>query len=351
MTGRVGRSALGVGRAAGRPTHDAEVTAAAPWWAWRTRARQRWANWWQARLPATDTLVLTQRNVYLLPTRAGWTLAATLAVLLVTSINYQLNLGYLMTFLLAGCAAAGMVVGHATLRGLVLSLQPPQPLFAGAPATLELRLINARPRARLAIGVATEAQREWAWADVPGGAEAGLEVRFQTARRGLHPCPVLRVETRFPLGTFRVWALWHPAAQVLVYPAPEPQAPPLPGGQPTAGAGLAHRARASDEFDGVRAYQAGDPMKRIVWKKYARSGELVTRDTQQAQRQALWLDFAHLGSLDAEARLSRLTAWVLAADRNALDYGLRLPDLEIAPAGGPAQRLRCLEALARCHAR
>ena len=324
------------------------TAAAPPWWALHARARARLARWWQARLPATDTLTLTQRNVYILPSRAGWMLAATLAVLLVTSINYQLNLGYLLTFLLAGCAAAGMVVGHATLRGLVLNLRPPQALFAGAPATLELRLINLRPRPRLAIGVATEAQRQWAWADVPAGAEAGLEVRFQPARRGLHPCPVLRVETRFPLGTFRIWALWRPAAQVLVYPAPEPQAPPLPGGQPTAGAGLARQARASDEFDGVRGYQAGDPMKRIVWKKYARSGELVTRDTQQAQRQALWLDFARLGGLDTEARLSRLAAWVLAADRQGLDYGLRLPGLELAPDSGMAQRLRCLEALARC---
>lgn len=325
-----------------------ESTSALPWWALRARIRRHWADWWQARLPATDTLTLTQRNVYILPSRAGWMLAATLVVLLVTSINYQLNLGYLLTFLLAGCAAAGMVVGHATLRGLVLSLQPPQALFAGAPATLELRLINARPRARLAIGVATEAQRQWAWVDVPAGAEAGLAVRFQPVRRGLHPCPVLRVETRFPLGTFRVWALWRPAARVLVYPAPEPQAPPLPGGQPTAGAGLARQARASDEFDGVRGYQPGDPMKRIVWKKYARSGELVTRDTQQAQRQALWLDFTHMAGLDVEARLSRLTAWVLAADRQGLDWGLRLPGLTITPAGGPAQRLRCLEALARC---
>ena len=42
--------------------------------AWRARLRA----WWQSRLPLTDTLLLTQRNVYILPTRAGWMLAATL---------------------------------------------------------------------------------------------------------------------------------------------------------------------------------------------------------------------------------------------------------------------------------
>ena len=87
--------------------------------AWRARLRA----WWQSRLPLTDTLLLTQRNVYILPTRAGWMLAVTLLVLLVGSINYQLNLGYLLTFLLAGSAVAGMHMCHGTLRGLTLHLQ------------------------------------------------------------------------------------------------------------------------------------------------------------------------------------------------------------------------------------
>ena len=43
-------------------------------------------HWWQARLPICDTTILTQRNVYILPTGAGWMLAITLLVLLVASI-------------------------------------------------------------------------------------------------------------------------------------------------------------------------------------------------------------------------------------------------------------------------
>ncbi len=44
--------------------------------------------------------------------------------------------------------------------------------------------------------------------------------------------------------------------------------------------------------------------------------------------------------------LSRLTAWVLMAERLGLDYGLRLPGREIAPDQGAAHKARCLEALA-----
>ena len=56
---------------------------ALPWWAGRARLRARLRRWWLARLPLSDQLQLTQRNVYILPTRAGWMLAATLLVLLI----------------------------------------------------------------------------------------------------------------------------------------------------------------------------------------------------------------------------------------------------------------------------
>lgn len=316
----------------------------------RARVRQ----WWQSRLPRSDTLTLTQRNVYILPTGAGWMLALTLLVLLVASINFQLNLGYLLTFLLAGSAVAGMHLCHGTLRGLTLHLQPPEPTFAGQSAALDVQLTNARRTARHGIGMAVrphDGAPHWSWADVPAEGQTRLQIAFRAERRGLHPVPMLTAETRFPLGTFRVWCYWRPAANLLVYPAPEPAPPPLPPGEPR-GQGLgAAPAKGVGEFDGVRAYRRGDPLKLVVWKKAAKSfatgsDELVSRDAQQAQRTELWLD-AVLASLpDHEGRLSRLTAWVLQADRLGLDYGLRLPGVEIAPDSGAAHRRRCLEALA-----
>ena len=79
-------------------------------------ARVRVRRWMEARLPRSDSQELTQRNVYILPTRAGWMLLLTLVVLLIAAINYQINLGYLLTFMLAGAAAVGMYSCHNNLR-------------------------------------------------------------------------------------------------------------------------------------------------------------------------------------------------------------------------------------------
>jgi uncharacterized protein (DUF58 family) len=314
-------------------------------------ARRQFRQWWQSRLPLSDTLTLTQRNVYILPTRPGFMLGATLLVLLVASINYQLNLGYLLTFLLAGSGVVAMHVCHATLRGLTLNLMAPEPQFAGASAVLSVVLTNERASPRYGIGLAVlDATHEdrWAWTDVPALGQSTVQVAFKPQRRGLHRVPPLTAETRFPLGTFRVWTVWRPQAQVLVYPAPEPLPPPLPAGEPRAGGASTTRAQSTGEFDGVRAYRRGDAMKLVVWKKAAKADELVSRDSQQAQRYELWLDYAQAGHIDAERKLSRLAAWVLRAEQLGQDYGLRLPGRQIAPGMGEAHKRRCLEALATC---
>ncbi|KQP14989.1 DUF58 domain-containing protein [Pseudorhodoferax sp. Leaf267] len=312
------------------------------------RLRAAFRHWWQARLPLTDTLALTQRNVYILPTPAGLMLGATVLLLLLASINYQLNLGYLLTFLLAGCALVGMHVGHATLRGLQLHLLPPEPQFLGTSTTLTLQLSSTRASHRHGIAASLLETRHWAFVDVPAGGSAQVHVAFAPTRRGLQRVPTLTLETRFPLGTFRVWAIWRPAAQVLVYPRPEAHPPPLPPGEPRSGGAMARQAQAVGEYDGVRGYRRGDPLKLVVWKKAAKAGELVSRDSQQAQREELWLDLDAAGGLDTEPRLARLCAWVLQADHLDLQYGLRLPGIEVRPGSGEAHKRRCLEALATC---
>ncbi|MFE8645978.1 DUF58 domain-containing protein [Sphingomonas sp. NCPPB 2930] len=310
--------------------------------------------WFLARLPRQDTQLLTQRNVYILPSRAGLALAATLLVLLVASINFELNLGYLLTFLLAGAALVGMHLGHGTLRGLTLHLVPPEPAFAGSAATLEVQLASERATPRHAVSLAVQGSDARAWTDVPAGGQATVRIAFEAPSRGIHPVPPVTAETRFPIGSFRVWALWRPAAEVLVYPAPELPPPPLPTGEPRAGtAALQVHAHGPGEIDGVRAYQRGDPVRLVVWKKAARAiaagtDDLVSRDTHQSQQQDLWLDHAQAGTTDMEARLSRLCSWVQQAERLGVPYGLRLPGLQIAPAQGAAHQRHCLEALARC---
>ena len=315
-----------------------------PGWSPRARFRQ----WWQSRLPLTDTWVLGQRNIYILPTRAGFTFGATLVVMLLAAINYQLNLGYALTFLLAGAALVSMHQAHGNLRGLTLHLRPVAPGFAGEAAPLEV-VLTSPARERHGLGLRFEDRKRFGdantWCDVPAGGQCGVQLRFVPPTRGWHSTPALVLETLFPFGLFRAWTVWRPAAQALAWPRPEQPAPALPHSASTPGDEATRHRVAGSEWDGVRPWRRGDTMRQVVWKKVARSGELVSRETAGTGSRALWLDWMEVGTTDTELRLSRLTAWVLQADAEGLDCGLRLPGRELAPQHGEAHKRQALDLL------
>jgi uncharacterized protein (DUF58 family) len=316
--------------------------------------RSRWQTWWQARQPLADTHQTTQRNVYIVPTLAGVAFCGTLGVLLLASINEQLSLGYALTFALTGAGLASMHTTHANLRGLQMDLRAPEGVHAGDEYVLELRLHNTG-KARFGIAVSAQLDTgptEPAWVDVPALGHAVLRLRLPAVRRGRHGLPRLVVTTRFPLGFFRAWTYWRPASAVWVYPRPEEGTPPFPV-QSEAGSGEAastRRSQAGTDFSGVRSYRRGDSMKQILWRKSALALDqglpLWVRETEAPLARDLWLDWRDTQGRDVEARLSRLTAWVLAAERLGQPYGLRLAGREIAPSLGAPHRLACLELLA-----
>ncbi|MDE2082439.1 MAG: DUF58 domain-containing protein, partial [Burkholderiales bacterium] len=122
--------------------------------------------------------------------------------------------------------------------------------------------------------------------------------------------------------------------------------PPLPRSHAASAGDTAPQPGAGSELDGVRAWRRGDSLRQVLWKKVARSGELVSRETSGSAQRQLWLDWQAGAGGDVEQRLSRLAAWVLLAEREGLACGLRLPGRELAPGQGEAHRRSALDLLA-----
>jgi uncharacterized protein (DUF58 family) len=312
--------------------------------------RARIRQWWLQRLPLTDTWTLTQRNIYIVPTKAGLVFSLTLVLMLLASINYQLNLGYALTFLLAGAGLVSMHLTHGTLRGLTLHLRPVPAVFAGDAALLEVVFTNpGAERHGVALHFEDRSAHgtSWVWVDVPAQGQTSARLAIVPPTRGLHRAPTMMAETGFPFGLFRAWTIWRPAASVLAWPRPETPPPPLP---PTAARPDDHRPQQQRsegaELDGVRAWRRGDSLRQVMWKKVARSGELVSRDTAGNGTRELTLDWQAARGGDTELRLSRLAAWVLAADRAGHAYRLQLPGRDLPAGQGESQRRAALDALA-----
>jgi uncharacterized protein (DUF58 family) len=311
--------------------------------------RGRWRAWWDGRRQPRESQTLTQRNIYIVPSRAGFAFGAVLLLLLVVSINYQLSLGFALTFLLAGSAAASMQMTHGSLRGLTLHLKPLAPAFDGDAAVMEVVVTN--PGAvRLGVGFGLDLGLRpipLAYAEIPAQGQTSVHLSWLAPHRGLHALPVVRVESRYPFGLFRAWTIWRPAGRQCIYPRPEAPTPPWPQAESAQGDDKpAARSGSGTEFEGVRAYRRGDTLRQVVWKKAARTGELISRETAGAVQRELMLQWHQVQGLDTEARLSRLAAWVVAADAAGRHWGLALPGIELAPDNGAAHRHAALQALA-----
>ncbi|MGH8853459.1 MAG: DUF58 domain-containing protein, partial [Telluria sp.] len=110
---------------------------------------------WLPRHGALDAgeVVLGQRRVFILPTRAGLGFAVLLLVLLIGSINYTLGLGFALTFLALSCALVDMVFTYRNLAHLALQQGRMPAVFAGQEAQFELHIANRGKLARYAVWV------------------------------------------------------------------------------------------------------------------------------------------------------------------------------------------------------
>lgn len=295
--------------------------------------------------PVTGPVRLSQRRVYILPTGFGMLFAVTVALVLLASVNYNLSLGYVLAFLLAGLGLVAMLHTWRNLVELELAAGRAEPVFAGDSVAFHLLLANGASVERVSIHLEPTGASATI-VDLPARSSSEARVHLPAVRRGWLPLPRLRVSTTYPLGLFRAWSWVDLSLRALVWPQPEIGDTPLPERLPGTGeAGTG--GRGSDDFAGMRAYQPGDSLRHVAWKALARDGRLLTKQFAGRTGQHLWLDFMLLPRpMDDEARLSRLTRWVLAAEAAGDTYGLRLPDREIEPASGHAHRDRCLEALA-----
>lgn len=311
--------------------------------------RDRLLKWAERRLPALTRwrapealpIALHARRIYVLPTRFGLMFGAMLVTMLLGALNFNNNAALMLTFLLAGAVVLSMGRGVRMLEGLRLVSLRGEPVHAGAPLAVELRFeaAGAAPKRQLEL---VHDGRHTVF-DVDDGA-ANLAISIPTTRRGLVPVGRLTLACEYPFGLFRAWSVLNPDARLLVYPRPEPKAPPLPRG-----GGDAHAAKASlvgEDWQALREYRHGDPRRLIAWRASARAERLLVKEFAAPSESLIELSWTATDGLPHEQRIARLTRWVLDASEAGHAYTLRLPGETIGPDRGPAHRHRCLRALA-----
>ena len=307
-----------------------------------SRRIQRWARKRQGIDPAST--VLTPGRVYILPTGVGVIYGLMAFAMLLGSMNYNNNLSFVLTFLLAGLGFVAMHQCQRNLVGLEISFAGVEPVHAGQTAQFRIAVSNHSKNARHGIMLYVDANLSEVMDLGPGESKVFI-LALNAEQRGWLPLERFGVRTLFPFELFRSWAWLHMDLRGLVYPRIADGAPPPPPTE-TAHGHRQHDARGEEDFAGLRRFHDGDSPRNVAWKAYARSGQLLSKQFAGADTSSQWFDFDAVVVDDLEQKLAILTRWIIDTDQSRADYGLRLPGQEFRPAHGDAHKQRCLEALA-----
>ena len=287
---------------------------------------------------------LNRRRIYILPTRHGLVFLLVLFGMLLGSINYNNNLGFLLVFLLGAMVLVSIIHTWRNLLGLKVLSVAAAPVFAGETAVFEI-LTRSETLRRKGVSFGFKGGAR-VLENIVAGTETKTAVGAETVHRGVYAPGKLIIATRFPLGLFRAWSGLDTGASVVVYPRPLAGSLELTDDAAAGDADKAEESRGVDDFRGLKQYQPGDAIQHIAWKTLSRGQGVFTKEFAGEERHSVMLDYTAVRAADMETKLSRLTDMVLQASRRHLAYGLKLPGHYLPPDKGERHKHECLKTLA-----
>jgi uncharacterized protein (DUF58 family) len=258
--------------------------------------------------------------------------------------NYENNVVFAITCLLTALFLVGILQSFINMSGLSITFVNAAPVFTGETLSIDVMLSQKYSRYRDGV-MFSFAGGEIASASMQGKENVRVRLSVLAPKRGRFNTGRLQVESVYPLGLLRVWTKIDLNISCLVYPRPvfDSYEDLMTSSR---GKGALYKAEGSEDFVGLKHYQPGDSLKRVAWKQYAREQGLYAKHYADYQDEQSWLDWDALSGLDRESRLSVLTGKLLKVAAATQHYGLRLPNIEIAPDSGEHHKVKILKELA-----
>jgi len=295
--------------------------------------------------PVSPPAVLTRKHIFLLPTRYGYLFIVLLLAMLIGSINYNNNLGFLLSFLLGSMGIVSLLTTFKNISGIQIISFWATPVFAGETAVFEL-LVRVDKIGRSAVRFKFSGQENSVQTDLTDQEDSRVRISMPAPERGLLRPGVLFISTMYPLGLFRAWSRIMLDLQCLVYPKPIIGVFKPERGFSRNGNAGGESGPGVDDFKGLTSYQPGDSLQHISWKTFSKGQGLFTKRFEGDSGTTALLDWFSIRAKDTEKKLSVMSGMILKAHEMNMEYGLQLPGTAVDPDWGNAHKHRCLKSLA-----
>jgi uncharacterized protein (DUF58 family) len=268
------------------------------------------------------------------------------------AINTGNNLIYLILAMMMSILAVSYTALLINLRGLVLTVNMPRPVFAMQGAYMEMRIRNTKGlfgSYSLRIGLPEGIEGGGVFGHVPSRSSVTVEIPVLFRRRGVYQYGDFLIESCFPFIFFTKKTRVRVEGEAVVYPETRELDEAVESSGYTEGSATFRHGRGEDLLS-VRELTESDDMRSIHWKASAKREKLMVKEFSEEMPRTITivLDNASPPAPEAfEHAVSLAASFSQRFVREGMYVGLLACGRFLEPGGGVGHLYRLLDVMAR----
>jgi len=328
-------------------------------------------RWLSKRVPSNFTHTLSNRNIFIMPTKFGFAYLLFIVLLFMLGTNYQNNIILLFSYLLASLFITVMMHSFYNFSQIIFSSPAKQCAFVNQLANFPISINVKKNHYDLHIQFIRQHDRlkeksndslptlwpQKVYIEQCNVGESQTLIPYFAIKRGVYNLGRVKVFSEYPLGLFITWAKLDFSHQLVVFPQPKKTRNSvnyLSGLDNGTGNNSAYKNSGMDDFAELKNYIVGESKARVAWKQLARGQGKLSKHYDNQQGSLLWLKLSDMPSSKLETKLSYLCFLIVECSTRDREFGLLLDvseinnssSIKIEPSSGFQHQQTCLTALA-----
>jgi len=305
----------------------------------------RFNRWLKRRIPPASQHKLSNRNIFIMPSRFGFAYITFVILLFLLATNYQNNIIMLLSYLMASIFITTMMQSFFNLSGIEISAEKEASGYAKTNIYFTVKILS--PNKRLDLHFSFDDQQALHLSQCTKG-EKTAYVLCHYENRGVYYPGRLKVWSEYSLGLFITWTKIDFGNQCSVYPQvlPLKESQRKFSGELKENSAVTNDKQGIDDFFELKTHIPGESLSRIAWKQLARGQGRLTKHYHEQQGAGCWLKITDMPNNSIEIKLQHLCFLVNEYNTLGQAFGLDLGQNKIMPSQGEQHFKQCLMALA-----
>lgn len=262
------------------------------------------------------SLPYRNKQIFMIPNRYGFVAVFLFIVFSLVAATYSNNLLFLLAFAHVSFILIGILQTARNLRHVEIGTVQIPSGFPGERVSVNIVLLQKSKSLKTGLVVRCE-KSELLIPEFAAHEQKIITLDLELPQsRGEHVLRRLRLSTDSPYGLFYGWLYFKVSVAYFVYP--HPIGHPLP---------QTLQSHGTDEFSGLKQYQAGDPPQRISWKHSSKSDQLLVKEFKEASTPTYLLNWEDCPQSTDEAKLQQLAKWIVDCESSQNTYKLQIPNV------------------------